>query len=447
MRVPLICFVLSLCLGMCAPAAAVTVHVSPRKALYDQPLHIHISGVAPGHKVVLRLATTDLAGVHWRSHAEFEANAAGVVDPARMAPVSGDYDRVAAMGLFWSMHPPAGSHNGYADPALQDASPARIKPATYRLTASVGGKTVAHVRLLREMVASGMTETRIRRKGLMANLYVPAGWRHDGHRHPAVIALGGAEGGLVGGDFYARWLASHGYVALSLGWYHMPGLHNDLVHVPVVRLVRHAMQYLQHERFVDARRIALMGGSWGGTTVLAAASRLPRVHAVVSWVGSVVVFNGLNRNARTGAYSNANASPFLVHGKPVPFADDHRVSRFLKTGRRALVASAISPIWRIRGPVLFVAGGDDTLGLSAPMARLGMQVLKTHHHGYPDHALIYAHAGHMFSPGYMPALYMNRTMPGIPPVGGTTDGYARADAACGPAVLRFLHRAMDGAGH
>lgn len=442
MRFALSCLVLVLSSGLCRPVDAVTLHVSPRKALYDQPVTIQVTGVPPGRKVVLQLATTDADGVRWMSHATFVADKAGLVDPATMAPVSGNYRRTAAMGLFWSMLPPAGKSVSYANPAMQDVPTEHMKAVPYRLAVSVDGKSVAHAQLLREPVAAGVTETVIRHKGMIGNLYVPAGWRHDGKKHPAVIALGGAEGGLAGGDIFARWLASHGYVALSLGWYHMPGLQNDLVHVPIEELVRHASEYLDSLPFVDARRIGLMGGSWGGTAVLAAASRLPHVRAVVSWVGSVVVFNGLDRDPQTGAFSNAKASPFLIHGQPMPFADFRQVARFVKTGHRALVASAISPIWRIHGPVLFVAGGDDTLGISAPMARLGMDVLKAHHHAYADRALIYAQAGHLISPGYQPALNINQKIPGIPPVGGTPAGYARADAACGSSVLEFLRKAL-----
>jgi dienelactone hydrolase len=440
MRCFLVC--LLLCLGMIGTAGAATLRVSPVRALQDRPVRIRVSGVAPGQKVVLRLSTTDVEGVAWHAQATFVATANGVVDPSRMAPVAGDYRVLDAMGLFWSMRPPAGRKVSYVPASMVDRSLAKMRPTPYILSAMVDGKQIGIVKLQRQSVAPGIKEVSIRRKDLIANLYVPRGMRHDGRSHAAIIVLGGAEGGIAGGDLLARWLASHGFVTLAMAWYHMPGLQNDLVHVPVVQLVGHALVYLKGLHFVDPQRIALLGGSWGGTVALVAASHLPEVHAVVSWVGSPVVFNGLDRNANTGAYRNAAASPFLIHGRPVPYANDRQLQRFLKTGDPAIVRPALSPIWKIHGPVLFVAGGDDTLGLSAPTARLGMRVLKAHGHAYADQALIYPHAGHIFLPGYRPVFRMSQKIPGIPPVGGTDMGYAHADEACGPDVLAFLHEAL-----
>ncbi|MGD8574681.1 MAG: acyl-CoA thioesterase/bile acid-CoA:amino acid N-acyltransferase family protein [Gammaproteobacteria bacterium] len=425
------------------PATAATLQVTPLRALYDQPVHIRLSGLGPGDAVTLELDTTDGAGVAWQSRATFRADANGNVDLEKIRPAAGDYDSIDGMGLFLSMQPVGKPDASYRSPAAGKGSDER-PPATYHLLARSQGRTVGRTTLLREQTAAGISITRIRRDGLVADLYVPAGVRGDGRRHSAVITLGGAEGGLAGGDAYARWLASHGFVALALGWYHLPGLNNDLIRVPVDTLTTNAIDYLSSLDFVDPQRIAAMGGSWGGIFALAAAAHTPRLRAVVSWVGSPLVYSGIGRDPKTGAFRNSNESPFTFDGKPVGFAGYPQIAKFLKTGDVDPVADAITPIWRISGPVLFIAGGDDQLGMSGPMARLGIKLLKQHHHAYGDHALIYPQAGHLIWPGYRPTFNQQKSPPGVPPVGGSPAGYARADVDCGPRVLAFLHHALDG---
>lgn len=415
--------------------------VTPSRALYDHPLTILVTGVRPGARVTLVLKSRDADHVRWRSMATFVADAAGAVDVTRTAPLSGSYKGVHRMGLFWSMTPVDGKPLRFAYPAMGDHHNERPATVSYVLTARTGRKRLGSVAVTRLMMAPDVTITRIRRAGLVANLFVPRPLMHDGRRHAAMIAIGGAEGGLAGGDEFARWLASHGYVVLSLAWYHAKGLNNDLVAVPVDVITRRALDFLSHLAYVAPNRIGIIGGSWGGTFAMAAAAHLPSIHAVVSFVGSVVPFMGLDREAN-GGFRPVNKSPFTIDGRPVAFATYSQLMRYLDHGNPRTVRLAATHVWNIHGPVLLIAGSDDELGASAPMAKLAMRLLEAHHHPYPDAAIVYPGAGHLISAGYAPTRFMNQKIPGIPPVGGNETGYARADADCGAKTLTFLAAAL-----
>src|ERR1700712_843342 len=68
--------------------------------------------------------------------------------------------------------------------------------------------------------------------GLVGDLYVSpmVGTR----RLPAIIELGGSEGGIgTGAAADAKALASHGYVVLQLAYFDAPGLQKELGLVPI----------------------------------------------------------------------------------------------------------------------------------------------------------------------------------------------------------------------
>src|SRR6266851_5729279 len=74
---------------------------APALALVDEPITLH----GPAFGV-------------WHSTADFIANAAGVVDLQRDAPVSGSYAGVEPMGLLWSMVP-ASAPTSFGGASLQ----------------------------------------------------------------------------------------------------------------------------------------------------------------------------------------------------------------------------------------------------------------------------------------------------------------------------------------
>ncbi len=79
--------------------------IDPVDGLIDEPRRIVVSGLVPDELVAIRAHTQRAGGAVWMSQATFMADAQGVVDLSRDAPVGGDYAEVSAMGLIWSQHP------------------------------------------------------------------------------------------------------------------------------------------------------------------------------------------------------------------------------------------------------------------------------------------------------------------------------------------------------
>jgi dienelactone hydrolase len=104
---------------------------------------------------------------------------------------------------------------------------------------------------------------------------------------PAVVLLQGCEGmGGAGSDSYNRWasrLKSWGYAALQVDSFDPRGdsficNDDDLMkkYVPIRAVDAHDAQfYLAQLKFVDAKRIAVMGWSHGALSTIASVSEMP----------------------------------------------------------------------------------------------------------------------------------------------------------------------------
>lgn len=423
-----------------SPAGAATLEVHPQTALFDQPVTITMRDLTPDQQVTLTLTTTDAKGNMWKSHATYHSDPSGTLSLSDTAPFSGTYHCIDPMGLFWSMLPPSNKPTAtFAVFPEKGAQPTRQD--VYHLTASVDGKSVAHTTIVRLLASPALAVKKIRQGSLYADLYYPASFAHDGHRHPAIIVLGGSEGGIVTSAFVARWLASHGFVALATAWYHISPLPKNMVDVPV-EPVHEALTYLQKLPFVNPQAIGAWGGSWGGTLALFAATHFPQIHAVVSAVGPVTIGNGIDRGVPPADYRSVDASPFLYDGKPVPYVTYKQYEKFLVTRDRSLIEKALIPIWKINGPVLFIAGGDDKLASSGVEASTALSILKAHKRHAPFRVLYYPNAGHLIFPGYWPTTTWAIASKYIP-VGGTPAGYGGADANVGPETIGFFHHALQ----
>src|SRR5262245_48801611 len=83
--------------------------ITPVDDLIDAPRRIVVSGLAPDALVAISARTRRQHGVLWDSQATYMADAQGVIDLTRDAPVGGDYAEVSAMGLLWGQHPAGGT--------------------------------------------------------------------------------------------------------------------------------------------------------------------------------------------------------------------------------------------------------------------------------------------------------------------------------------------------
>lgn len=447
------------CLGWtlaaaCAAAPAQTFELPPQATILPgDPVTLRITGLPPGAEVQLeaRRPRADWGpAIVFHSSARFVADAQGTVDLGRDAPRSGSYEGPDLRGLFWSMRPTA------------EAAPADWPHNEVRLQAQVANKAPVPAQLkllgqrpdLRSLPAEGFPG---------AMLYRP----NDDAERPAIIMLGGSEGGSLSSRRAAGLWASQGYAVLALPYYspavwgpddkgqprpqppELPALPASFVDIPVDRLDA-ARAWLQAQPGIAKDRIGLFGGSKGAEFALVAATRLAWVKAVVAYVPTDVVWEGWGPDAP----APGQRSSFSWQGQPLPFVpyrDMAREMQGLMSGGEARlrrmhdggraehpgrVAAARIPVERFKGPLLLVGGGDDQMWASGEMAERIADTRRAA--GLPTVLKVYPEAGHAISAtGWGPTTTANA---GPMKMGGQPAADARAQANAFEATREFLRQ-------
>lgn len=422
--------------------------VTPVRAPMDTELTVRILDAPPGGQVTVVAHSIDAAGQQFQSAATFTANEDGTVDLRSDPPRAGSsYGGVDPMGLIWSMRP--------AGPADPQAARGRLVPQPLVLTAQADGTSPAAMKVSRLFVPDGLTRTDVAEHGLVGVLYRPA----DNRPLPAVLMLGGAEGGLH--EDNAALLAAHGYIVLALAYYGMPGLPRTLTNIPV-EYFGTALSYLAGRADIAAGRIAVHGGSKGGEAALLIGSIYPAVRAVVSIVGSALITQGISQDVETGSLLEILRTPvpnWTYQGRELPYLPNVVTPRMeaavaaggpVSLGWAApdlsnadKVAEAAIPVERIAGPVLLISGADDqTYGPAFQEA--AAQRLAAAGHPYPFRHTVHVRAGHLIAAApYRPTTQSVLPGPGVPfQYGGTPAADAAARLATWHETLSFLDNAL-----
>jgi hypothetical protein len=202
----------------------VRIEVDRKDALFDQAIAIRVLECAPGAAVTVRAEASDDLQRRWESHAVFISDAAGVVDLTRDAASSATYPGKDSMGLFWSMR---------LDPSVQERGPfirLRPQPLTVSLTAECGGNS-ERVEITRRLMSAGVRRSEVRENGIVATFF-----DHENGKRPAIIMLSGSGGGLA--EDQPALLASRGYAVLSLAYFGIGSLPQDLIDIPLEYFAR-----------------------------------------------------------------------------------------------------------------------------------------------------------------------------------------------------------------
>lgn len=427
--------------------SAPTFTITPADALIDVPRHIVLSGLAPDEIVAITARTPRANGIVWMSQATFMADAQGVVDLRRDAPVGGDYAEVAPDGLIWSQQPETG-------PSFELYSDAVAQPLTTVFTARTLAGAGAEGQMIQRFLADGVTRQEIREDGLVGTLFTPAG----AGPHPVVVVLNGSGGGI--NEPRAALLAAHGYCAFALGYFKAPGLSPHITETP--------LEYLETGLTWAHRRlqpkggfVAVSGQSRGGELALLLGARFPDlVSAVIAYVPGAMVHGA--QGAGDPARGGWQGDTWTWRGEPLthlwqnnaavhwhPWAGDappdrHHSVFFEGLKDTALAARSRIPVERIRGPVLLISGRDDRAWPSSLYSKMVAATLHRHRHPAPVRHLDFSDAGHAISLPVVPATQISRAHPVSGVVytnGGTPSGNAAANAGSWQGMLDFLTQA------
>ncbi|CAH1649513.1 Palmitoyl-CoA hydrolase [Hyphomicrobiales bacterium] len=416
--------------------------ISPAIDLIDVPRRIVLSGLPAGAEVTIA-AETPRDGHVWRAEAVFAAAADGSVDLERDAPLRGDYAGVAAMGMVWAQ-----TGNGELFPA--DLS----HPLETRLTAAIGGETVATGRFSQILMADGVTRHPLAEDGLVGTLFLPDG----AGPHPAIVILNGSGGGI--NEPRAALWASRGVAALALGYFGAPGLPKYISNTPLEYFAR-GLDWLRATVRPLNGFVAVAGQSRGGELALLLGATFPeRVSAVLGYVPSAFVHGG--QAAADPAPGLGRDGPcWTLAGKPLvhqwqdnataswkPYDEATTVRRnadamLTALGDPAAMARARIPVERIVGPVLLISGGDDGAWPSDLYSLIVQSSLLAA--GHP-HEVVWRNwpaAGHSILFPYTPATRIAHRHPvsGIATtMGGTPMANAEANAGAWAEALAFIRR-------
>lgn len=356
------------------------VTVDQAVTLADQQIHLKVTGL-PAHKpVTVGAEAVDASGVKWHSEATFTTDGDGGLDLDSAKPSGGSYQGVDGMGLFWSMNPPAG------DPGLRGYVPPTEngRPVQHlEVFVSRAGQRLASTAVTRSFVSADVTTKRLTMASdkLVGMYFAPA---PSNAKHPAVLLLGGSEGGLPA-TVPAALLASHGYPVLALAYFHAAGLPNDLRNIPIEYFAS-AARWLAEQSRVAPGRLAVLGTSYGSEAALLLADHFPDlIH------GAVLCAPGASA---TNSYPKDDGYAWTYQGKPVEVGP--------------------IPVDRVSGPVLAIAGGADLVWESRLSAQGILRELDDAHDKYPHEAVIVPNAGH----GVSGVPYLSIGTHGVHPVSG-----------------------------
>lgn len=288
-----------------------------------------------------------------------------------------------------------------------------------------------------EVAEPGPTGVRVNSNGLFGNYYPAKG---EG-RHPAILLLGGSEGGLARGvQQMALSLQAEGFSVLYLGYFGVPGTPESLERIPL-ELFDRGIAWLAAQPGVDGDRIALLGGSKGAEAVLLAATRNERLRAVVAGMPTSVVWKGINWS-RGGQSLHSSWTSGGAELATMPYAawnmSDGIISVYRSVENPALRADAeraAIPIERARAALMLVCGEAETMWPACPMSRL-IEARAAKRGGPRVQVLAYRDAGHLlFGP---PIPRTSKFFNSLDMFGGTVEGNAAARIDGWPRVIAFL---------
>ena len=295
-----------------------------------------------------------------------------------------------------------------------------------------------------KIVEAGPAGQRIDSTGLLANYYPASG----PGPHPAVLLLGGSEGGL---SKHVREMAlllqAEGFSTLQLAYHNAPGKPAKLVNIPLEDFYK-GLDWLKRQPGVDANRIGIVGASKGAEAGLLVATRYPGIRAAVLGMPSSVVWDGMSAaNYMFGSFS----SSWSEKGEPVAhlaykgMPDGNVLMPVFVNGLKELDENpaAVIPVERYKGRLMLVCGEAEKLWPSCPMTDQIVARARARAKGTPlPIVLRYKDAGH----GVMGAPFTDPKMAArISQLGGTAAGNTAARADSWPKILAFLHSELTAA--
>ena len=264
--------------------------------------------------------------------------------------------------------------------------------------------------------------------------------------YPAVLALGGSDGGTP--QYFADLLVPEDFACLAFAYWGAPETQAWFTEIPLERIER-GLRWLisRSETNTHDGRVALIGAWRGAELALLVAAAFPElVGPVVAYTPSSVVWQGIDLTLPPGE----TRSSWTFQGKPLayvsfpPEAEPVQSNAGLSwlpvmdagLNHAAAGDAAMIAVEKCTGPVLLVSGGDDHVWPTARMCEMLTDRMAGHGRQEKISHLHYPKAGHMLFPYSRPTDTLVPEMP--TDLGGSPDENAAAHLDAWPRVLECL---------
>jgi acetyl esterase/lipase len=417
--------------------------VEPQQVLVGDQVSIRAVGLDAGQVASLRVSGQDQFGNDWSSEASFRADAAGTIDTSRDSPLEGSYKGVDQAGLFWSM---AVNQTG------QMVSPFPVIH-TLKVTLSVDGREVESQTIQRtgqiDLVKDNLTVPIVGVFIRPQELTEPT---------PAIIVLGGSEGGYKEG--WATLIASKTRMpTLALAYFGAEGLPPTLENISL-ETISSAIDWLNQHPVVAKDRIGVVGASRGGELAMLAGSIFPEIKAVVGYTPSGVIWSGIGEDPEAPAWTyQGKAFPYLrimeseeqdrlfleAQRNGTPYLDAPSFIYSLEM-QRDRIPEATIPVENSQAAFLLIGNPGDGVWPSDILSQIAIDRLRAQDHPRSYQLLSYDQGGHMLVPyPYYPTTMRQFYLPTVniwEGLGGTAEGAAKAAEDSWPRVVEFLKREL-----
>lgn len=410
-------FALILLVVLKSVASGQSIHVEPRVATMDQPIALHIVGLPPGQRGTVRASSVEKSGRLWVS----------------MRDVSIGDSVVDASELLTSM-----TVRGEETPQSRfDVSWRDTVVTVFSL--NLGNRTIATDTLRRTFGPSDVSARQLNENGIVGTLFE----HRDGRKRPAILVLGGSEGGDGAADV-AYQLSDYGYNTLSLAYFGVEPLPQQLESIPLEYFIS-ALNYLRALPSSRAKRVGIVATSKGAEAALVVATLDTGIAAVVAYAPSSVAWSCICDSTARSSWSfrgkdiqsvPLGRDPNYTQAPPIRPAANYSYRLQRTTGDQGII-----DVSRITAPVYLIAGGDDGLWPSAQMARDIYRKLSLRSLHAGSRLDIYPGAGHLIGKSLLPS-GSTLLARGRIDTGGTPSANAAAGRDAWPRVVAFLDRAL-----
>ncbi|XP_055989788.1 peroxisomal succinyl-coenzyme A thioesterase-like [Sorex fumeus] len=410
----------------------VTVTVDPKeRSLWDEPVRILASGLAPGQRVTLRASLRDEKDTLFRAHARYCADAQGRLDLARAPALGGSFAGLEPMGLFWALEPDKPFWR-FLKRDVQTPFAVQLEvwdghdPEPERLL----GQTEHE----RHFLGPGVRREPVRAGRVRGTLFLPPG----PGPFPGIIDIFGVGGGLL--EYRASLLASHGFATLALAYYDFEDLPKNFDTINS-DYFEEAVSYMVQHSQVKGPGIGLLGISLGADICLYMASFLENITATVSINGSG--FSG----SRPMHYKQTSIPPLGHDLKRVKVTFSGLLD--IVDIRNDIVGGyenpCMIPMENAEGPILFIVGEDDHNWRSEMYAQRACERLQAHGKEKPL-VLSYPGTGHYIEPPYFPMCPASLHRVVNKPViwGGEPRAHSKAQVDAWEHILAFFFKHLGG---